>query len=195
MKDKNLSCLTKGIIRENPVLTMLLGLCPVLGVSRTAAGSLSMGLTTLLVLVCSAASVSFLKNIIPPRLRLLCFLIIISAFVSTADILISAYLPQLHKTLGIYLPLIVVNGIILNRTELFAAQNNLKSAVLDALGMGTGFTLIITVLGIFREIVGAGTLFGFRLLPDSALILLLPPGAFFALACLFIVFNRLRKVC
>lgn len=195
MKDKNLSCLTKGIIRENPVLTMLLGLCPVLGVSTTAAGSLSMGLTTLLVLVCSAASVSFLKNIIPPRLRLLCFLIIISAFVSTADILISAYLPRLHKTLGIYLPLIVVNGIILNRTELFAAQNNLKSAVLDALGMGTGFTLIITVLGIFREIAGAGTLFGFRLLPDSALILLLPPGAFFALACLFIVFNRLRKVC
>ena len=195
MKDKNLSCLTKGIIRENPVLTMLLGLCPVLGVSTTAAGSLGMGLTTLLVLVCSVASVSFLKNIIPSRFLLLCSLIIISAFVSTADILISAYLPRLHKTLGIYLPLIVVNGIILNRTELFAAQNTLKPAILDALGMGTGFTLIITVLGIFREIIGAGTLFGLRLLPDSALIFLLPPGAFFALACLFILFNRLQKVC
>lgn len=188
--------LTRGIIRENPIFVMLLGMCPTLGVTTSAANGLGMGIATLFVLILSNTAVSAVKNIIPEKVRIPCYIVIAASFVSVVDMLMAAYLPALHAKLGIFIPLIVVNCLILGRAEAFASKNNIKQSFYDAVGMGLGFTLALTLLGIIREILGAGSLFGYKFLGDDAetlLLFIMPPGAFWALAGLIIVVNKIRK--
>lgn len=188
--------LTRGIVAENPILVMMLGMCPTLGVSTSALNGVGMGLATLLVLIFSNSAISLVKNIIPPMVRIPSFIVIIASIVTVVDLLMAAYLPALHAALGIYIPLIVVNCIILGRAEAFASKNNLWQSVLDALGMGIGFTLALTVLGAIREILGNGSLFGIALLGEDVnpiLLFIMPPGAFLALAAMIVTFNRLQK--
>lgn len=188
--------LTRGIIRENPIFVMLLGMCPTLGVTTSTANGLGMGIATLFVLILSNTAVSAVKNIIPEKVRIPCYIVIAASFVSVVDMLMAAYLPALHAKLGIFIPLIVVNCLILGRAEAFASKNNIKQSFYDAVGMGLGFTLALTLLGIIREILGAGSLFGYKFLGDDAetlLLFIMPPGAFWALAGLIIVVNKIRK--
>ncbi len=189
--------LTRGIFRENPTFVMLLGMCPTLGVTTSASNGLGMGLATLFVLILSNLAISSVKNWIPAQVRIPSYIVIIASFVTVVDLLMAAYLPVLHAALGIFIPLIVVNCIILGRAEAFASQNDLLQSFYDAVGMGLGFTIGLTSLGIVREILGSGSLFGWRFLPeDSATLLLfiMPPGAFLALAGLIVLVNRLRGV-
>lgn len=188
--------LTRGIVTENPILVMMLGMCPTLGVSTSALNGIGMGLATLLVLIFSNSAISLVKNIVPPMVRIPSFIVIIASIVTVVDLLMAAYLPALHAALGIYIPLIVVNCIILGRAEAFASKNNLWQSIFDALGMGIGFTLALTTLGAIREILGNGSLFGIALLGEDVnpiLLFIMPPGAFLALAAMIVTFNRLRK--
>lgn len=188
--------LTRGIISENPILVMMLGMCPTLGVSTSAINGVGMGLSTLLVLIFSNFAISLVKNIIPPMVRIPSFIVIIASIVTVVDLLMAAYLPRLHAALGIYIPLIVVNCIILGRAEAFASKNNLWQSILDALGMGIGFTIALTVLGAIREILGNGSIFGLMVFGEDInpiLLFIMPPGAFLALAAMIVVFNHLRK--
>ena len=188
----------KGLIRENPVFVMLLGMCPALGVTSTAYNGLGMGIATLFVLLMSNVVVSLIKTQIPSKVRIPAFIVIIASFVTLVEMILEAYIPFLYEQLGIFIPLIVVNCLILGRAEAFASRNNLTSSVVDALGMGVGFTIALTALGAVREILGSGSIFEFRFVPEDAntlILFILPPGAFIALAYLAIVFNRLtRKV-
>lgn len=196
MKQKSYHNLTRGIINENPTLVMLLGMCPTLGVTTTALNGLGMGLATLLVLILSNTSISLVKNFIPSTIRIPCYITIIASFVTVVELLMTAYFPNLHAALGIYIPLIVVNCIILGRAEAFAAHNNIFQSLLDALGMGTGFTLALTALGLIREILGAGAAFGYQFISEDGypiLMFIMPPGAFLALAGLIVLFNKLRR--
>ncbi len=189
--------LTRGIIRENPAFVMLLGMCPTLGVTTSALNGLGMGIATLFVLILSNAAISAVKSFIPDRVRIPAYIVIIASFVTAIDLLMAAYLPALHAALGIYIPLIVVNCIILGRAEAFASKNNIWQSVLDAVGMGIGFTMALTLLGMLREILGSGSIFGWNFTgegADTILLFIMPPGAFLALAFLIIVFNRLREV-
>ena len=186
---------TRGIIRENPTFVMLLGMCPTLGVTTSALNGLGMGLATLFVLILSNAAISLVKNFIPDMVRIPSFIVIIASFVTVVDLLMAAYLPTLHAALGIFIPLIVVKCIILGRAEAFASKNNLFQSVLDAIGMGIGFTLGLTLLGSVREILGNGSLFGYGFLGEDAntmLLFIMPPGAFLALAGLIVTVNHLR---
>lgn len=195
MDKTSLNNLTRGIIRENPTFVMLLGMCPTLGVTTSALNGLGMGLATLFVLILSNAAISLVKNFIPDMVRLPSFIVIIASFVTVVDLLMAAYLPTLHAALGIFIPLIVVNCIILGRAEAFASKNNLFQSVLDAIGMGIGFTLGLTLLGSVREILGNGSLFGYGFLGEDAntmLLFIMPPGAFLALAGLIVTVNHLR---
>lgn len=188
--------LTRGIFRENPILVMMLGMCPTLGVSTSALNGLGMGLATLFVLILSNTAISAVKSLIPNGVRIPCFIVIIASFVTVIDMLMAAYTPQLHSALGIYIPLIVVNCIILGRAESFASKNTISQSILDAIGMGVGFTLGLTLLGAIREILGAGSLFGWSFLSEDAtpiLLFIMPPGAFLALAFMIIVSNRLKE--
>lgn len=188
--------LTRGIVTENPILVMLLGMCPTLGVTTSALNGLGMGLATLFVLIFANSAISIVKNVIPPMVRIPSFIVIIATIVTIVDLLMAAYLPTLHAALGIYIPLIVVNCIILGRAEAFASKNNLKQSVLDAVGMGVGFTWALTILGAVREVLGNGSLFDYNFIGDSiepVLLFVMPPGAFLALAGLIVVFNHLRK--
>ncbi len=188
--------LTRGIFRENPILVMMLGMCPTLGVSTSALNGLGMGLATLFVLILSNTAISAVKSLIPNGVRIPCFIVIIASFVTVIDMLMAAYTPQLHSALGIYIPLIVVNCIILGRAESFASKNTIFQSILDAIGMGVGFTLGLTLLGAIREILGAGSLFGWSFLSEDAtpiLLFIMPPGAFLALAFMIIVSNRLKE--
>ncbi len=197
MKKESYQNLTRGIIQENPALVMLLGMCPTLGVTTTALNGLGMGLATLLVLILSNSAVSIVKNFIPNTIRIPCYITIIATFVTVVELLMTAYLPNLHAALGIYIPLIVVNCIILGRAEAFAAHNNLFQSLLDALGMGLGFTLALVLLGLFREMLGAGSAFGYHFIGENGypiLMFIMPPGAFLALAGLIILFNKLRRL-
>jgi electron transport complex protein RnfE len=188
----------KGLIRENPVFVMLLGMCPTLGVTSSAFNGLGMGVATLFVLLMSNIVVSLIKSQIPNKVRIPAFIIIIASFVTVVEMVLEAYIPFLYEQLGIFIPLIVVNCLILGRAETYASKNNLKSSVVDALGMGTGFVLALTMLGATREILGNGSIFEFRFVPEDAntlILFILPPGAFIALAYLAFAFNRLtRKV-
>ena len=189
--------LTRGIFRENPILVMMLGMCPTLGVSTSALNGLGMGLATLFVLILSNTAISAVKSLIPNGVRIPCFIVIIASFVTVIDMLMAAYTPQLHSALGIYIPLIVVNCIILGRAESIASKNTIFQSILDAIGMGVGFTLGLTLLGAIREILGAGSLFGWSFLSEDAtpiLLFIMPPGAFLALAGIIIVVNKLRGV-
>ena len=197
--NKNISIenLTRGIIKENPTLVMLLGMCPTLGVSTSAENGLGMGLATLFVLILSNFGISVLKNLIPEGVRIPCYIIVIASFVTVIEMLMAAWFPVLYKSLGIYIPLIVVNCIIFGRAEAFASKNNAFQSVLDAIGMGIGFTLSLTVLGSIREILGAGSFFGISLFGEEAktiLLFIMPPGAFLALSFMIIMFNKIRGV-
>lgn len=196
MKQTSYKNLTRGIISENPTLVMLLGMCPTLGVTTTALNGLGMGLATLFVLILSNTAVSLIKNFIPATIRIPCYITIIASFVTIVELLMTAYFPSIHAALGIYIPLIVVNCIILGRAEAFAAHNNVFQSLLDALGMGIGFTLALVALGLIREILGAGAAFGYQFIGEDGypiLMFIMPPGAFLALAGLIVLFNKLRR--
>lgn len=196
MKKESYQNLTRGIIQENPTLVMLLGMCPTLGVTTTAINGLGMGLATLLVLILSNSAISLIKSFIPTTIRIPCYITIIASFVTVVELLMTAYLPNLHSALGIYIPLIVVNCIILGRAEAFASHNNLLQSLLDAIGMGIGFTLALLCLGLIREILGAGSFFGYSFIGEEGypiLLFIMPPGAFLALAGLIVLFNKLRR--
>ena len=184
----------KGIIKENPVFVMLLGMCPTLGVTSSAFNGLGMGVATLFVLLMSNIVVSLIKSQVPSKVRIPAFIVIIASFVTVVEMVLEAYIPFLYEQLGIFIPLIVVNCLILGRAEAFASKNNLTSSVVDALGMGMGFVIALPILGATREILGNGSIFEFRFVSEDAntlILFILPPGAFIALAYLAIVFNRL----
>ncbi len=186
----------KGIVKENPVFVMLLGMCPTLGVTSSAFNGLGMGVATLFVLLMSNIVVSLIKKQIPSKVRIPAFIIIIASFVTIVEMVLEAFIPFLYEQLGIFIPLIVVNCLILGRAEAFASKNNLISSVLDALGMGLGFVIALTVLGASREILGNGSLFEFKFVAENAntfILFILPPGAFIALAYLTVLFNKLTS--
>ena len=183
----------KGIIKDNPVFVMLLGMCPVLGVTSTAFNGLGMGIATLFVLLMSNIVVSLIKSQVPAKVRIPAFIIIIASFVTIVEMVLEAFIPFLYEQLGIFIPLIVVNCLILGRAEAFASKNNLLSSIIDALGMGIGFTIALVALGASRELLGSGSLFDFRFVSEDAstlILFILPPGAFIALAYLSIIFNK-----
>jgi len=186
----------KGIIKENPTFVMLLGMCPTLGVTSSAYNGLGMGVATAFVLLMSNVAVSLVKNVIPAKVRIPAFIIIIASFVTVVEMILEAFVPFLYEQLGIFIPLIVVNCIILGRAEAFASKNNVLSSAIDALGMGVGFIMALTVLGSVREILGSGSLFGLKFVSENAntfILFILPPGAFIALAYLSVVFNKLTN--
>ena len=195
MNKTSLDNLTRGIFRENPILVMLLGMCPTLGVSTSATNGLGMGLATMFVLMLSNVAISSVKKVIPDIIRIPSFIVIIASFVTILEMVMQAYLPILYSALGIYIPLIVVNCIILGRAEAFASKNTIFQSLLDAIGMGIGFTLALTILGSVREILGNGSIFGWNFMSETAnpiLLFIMPPGAFLALAGIIIVVNKLR---
>ena len=184
----------KGIIKENPVFVMLLGMCPTLGVTSSAFNGLGMGVATLFVLLMSNIVVSLIKSQIPSKVRIPAFIVIIASFVTIVEMVLEAFIPFLYEQLGIFIPLIVVNCLLLGRAESFASKNSFTASVVDALGMGMGFVIALTALGAVREILGNGSIFEFRFVSEDAntlILFILPPGAFIALAYLAIVFNRL----
>ena len=184
----------KGIIKDNPVFVMLLGMCPTLGVTSSAFNGLGMGVATLFVLLLSNIVVSLVKSQIPSKVRIPAFIIIIASFVTIVEMVLEAFIPFLYEQLGIFIPLIVVNCLILGRAEAFASKNNLISSIFDALGMGLGFIIALTVLGATREILGSGSLFEFKFVAEDAntfILFILPPGAFIALAYLAVLFNKI----
>ena len=186
--------ITNGIIKENPTFVLLLGMCPTLATTTSATNGMSMGLATMFVLICSNFVISLIKNVVPDMVRIPVFVVVIAAFVSILQMLMEAYMPSINKSFGIYIPLIVVNCIILGRAEAFACKNNPLASICDGIGMGLGFTLALTLLGSVRELIGAGTLFGVTLLPETCNVLLfvLPPGAFITLGYLIAIVNKLR---
>ncbi|NLB89646.1 MAG: electron transport complex subunit E [Clostridiales bacterium] len=189
--------LTNGIVTENPIFRLALGMCPTLAITTMAINGVSMGLATMLVLVCSNFVISLVRNIIPENVRIPAFVIIIASFVTILQMLIKAFVPILDKTLGIYIPLIVVNCIIFARAEAFAFTNPPFLSVVDGLGMGLGFTGALTLLASFREILGMGTIFGFQLLPAGVEpfgIFSLPPGGFLSLGLLMAAVNGIAKI-
>jgi electron transport complex protein RnfE len=184
----------KGIIQDNPVFVMLLGMCPTLGVTSSAFNGLGMGIATLFVLLMSNIVVSLIKSQIPSKVRIPAFIVIIASFVTIVEMVLEAFIPFLYEQLGIFIPLIVVNCLILGRAEAYASKNNLMSSIIDALGMGIGFTIALTLLGAVREILGSGSLFDFRIVSEDAstlILFILPPGAFIALAYLSVLFNKI----
>ncbi|RXI38641.1 electron transport complex subunit RsxE [Clostridium tetani] len=190
--------LYNGIIRENPTFVQVLGMCPTLAVTSSAMNGAGMGLSTTVVLIGSNVAISLLRKVIPDEIRIPAYITIIATFVTVLQFLLKAYLPELNKSLGIFIPLIVVNCIILGRAEAYASKNSIVSSLFDGLGMGLGFTLSLTVLGIIRELLGNGTVFGWRLMPQAynpALIMILAPGAFFTLGILLAILNarKLKK--
>lgn len=187
--------LANGILKENPIVVLMLGLCPALAVTTTALNGISMGFILLFVLLFTNLFVSLIRNFIPPRIKLLVYIIIIAVFVTIAEVLIKTYLPSLDHALGMYLPLILVSSIIMSRVKDYATKNKPLLSVFDAIGMGLGSTIALMVVGAIREFLGAGTLFDFRIMPDSfiaARIFILAPGAFFILAALIAIQNKIR---
>lgn len=186
----------KGFLKENPVFVLLLGMCPTLGVTTSAINGLGMGLATMAVLLGSNVVVALAKNLIPEKVRIPAFIVIIASFVTIIDLTMAAFLPPLHEQLGLFIPLIVVNCIILGRAEAFASKNTLISSVVDGLGMGLGFTFALTLLGAVREILGSGALFDLPLpflANNPILLFVMPPGAFLALGFLTAAVNSLRE--
>ena len=186
--------LNNGIIKENPTFVLLLGMCPTLATTTSAINGMSMGLATMAVLICTNFVISCIKSITPDKVRIPVFVVVIAAFVTVLQMLIKAYLPDIDKSLGIFIPLIVVNCIILGRAEAFACKNSPLASIFDGMGIGIGFTMALTLLGAIREILGAGSCFGFTMLPESTNILLfvLPPGAFISLGFLIAIMDRLN---
>ena len=184
----------KGIVRENPVFVILLGLCPTLGVTSSAINGLGMGIATLFVLVMSNSVISLVKTLIPDKVRIPSFIVIIASFVTVVQLLMAAYTPALNEQLGIFIPLIVVNCIVLGRAEAFASRNTLWASTLDGLGMGIGFTFALTLLGSIRELLGSLSIFGFKLFDaDGILVFVLAPGAFITLGFIIAVMAWIKK--
>lgn len=185
---------TKGFIKENPVFVLLLGLCPTLGVTTSAINGLGMGLATTFVLVGSNLVVSLVRNVIPDKVRIPSFIIIIASFVTVVELVMQAYMPDLFDALGLFIPLIVVNCIVLGRAEAFASKNSIGSSIIDGLGMGLGFAFALTLLGAVRELLGSGGVFGFNFLEgDLMLVFILAPGAFIVLGYLIAIINKFNK--
>jgi len=189
--------LTNGILRENPTLRLVLGTCPTLAVTTSAINGIGMGLATAVVLLGSNMAISMTRKVIPDKVRIPAFVTIIAGFVTIVQLLLKAYLPSLDKALGIYIPLIVVNCIILARAEMFASKNDVKLSIMDAIGMGIGFTLALVAIGSLRELLGNGTLFGITItaqLFDPAIIMILPPGGFLAFGIIMAILNKFTSV-
>lgn len=189
---------TKGFIKENPVFILVLGMCPTLAVTSSVKDALGMGLSATFVLLCSNIIVSLIKGIVPTKIRIPMFIVVIATFVTIVDMAMAAFMPPLHKSLGLFIPLIVVNCIILGRAEAFASKNNVFMSIMDALGMGLGFTFALVVLGAIREILGAGKFLGIPVLPQAyqdspMLVAILAPGAFITLGFILAVINLLNK--
>lgn len=192
----NLKYLSNGLIKENPTFVLVLGTCPTLAVTTAAMNGIGMGLATTFVLVFSNLFIALLKNLIPDKVRIAAFIVVIATFVTIVDLVMKAYTPDLYKSLGIFIPLIVVNCIILGRAEAFAQKNTVYHSILDGLGMGLGFTLAITIMAAIREVLGNGSLFDIRILSQEAktiLIFILPPGAFITYGYLIALMNRMKS--
>ena len=193
----NWQTFTKGFFKENPTFVLLLGMCPTLGVTTSAINGLGMGLATAFVLVLSNLAISLVANLIPDKIRIPGFIVIIAAFVTVVDMCMAAYLPSLHESLGLFIPLIVVNCIVLGRAESFASKNKALPSMLDGLGIGLGFTMALTILGAIREILGSGKFFNMTLYNENygMLVFVLAPGAFIALGYLIAFINRKPTNC
>ena len=192
--NSRLRILFNGIIAENPTFVLLLGMCPTLGTTGSATTGMSMGLATMAVLSCSNVVISLIKNLVPAKVRIPAYIVVIATFVSVLQLVMQAYLPALNAMLGIFIPLIVVNCILLGRAEAFASRHGVLDSCLDGIGIGLGFTLSLTLLGAVREFLGSGTIFGCQISPESygSLIFELAPGAFIALGLLIALFTKLR---
>lgn len=185
---------TKGLIRENPLLVLVLGTCPALATTSSAFNGMGMGLATTFVLIGSNVVIALLASLIPDKVRIPAFIVVIASFVTIVDLLMQAYVPSLYETLGIFIPLIVVNCIVLGRAEAFASKNSLLSSLVDAAGMGLGFTLALGILGALREIAGTGAILGYKFIKgDGILVFILAPGAFIVLGYMIALINKIRK--
>ena len=196
-KNNPVERLINGIVKENPTLVLMLGMCPTLAVTTSAINGAGMGLTTTAVLMFSNMIISLLRNFIPDRVRIPAYIVIIASLVTIVQFVLQAYLPELNESLGVYIPLIVVNCIILGRAESYASKNGPINSFFDGVGMGLGFTVSLTILGAFRELLGAGTIFGKVILSESfytpITIFILAPGAFFVLSCLVAIQNKVKN--
>ena len=193
--NKNVERLYNGLIKENPTFVLMLGMCPTLAVTSSAINGLGMGLSTTVVLVLSNMLISAFRKVIPDGVRMPAYIVIVASLVTVVQFIMQAYTPSLSESLGVYIPLIVVNCIILGRAEAYASKNNPIASLFDGLGMGLGFTLALSVLGIVRELLGSGSIFGYTL-PEifpRTILMILPPGAFFTLAFLMVIFNLLKN--
>ena len=193
--NNNLKILVNGLIKENPTFVLMLGMCPTLGTTSSAINGMSMGLATTFVLICSNVVISLIKNLVPDKVRIPAYIVVIAAFVTMVEMVMQAYVPALYASLGLFIPLIVVNCIVLGRAEAFAAKNSVVPSMFDGLGIGLGFTLALTLLGSIRELLGTGKIFNFAIYPESygMLLFVLAPGAFIALGFLIALVNKLRK--
>ena len=191
----NMKVLIKGIVKENPTFVLLLGMCPTLGTTSSAINGMSMGLATMFVLILSNFIISLIKNLVPDMVRIPSYIVVIASLVTILQMVMQAYVPDIYATLGLFIPLIVVNCIILGRAEAFAAKNNPVASIFDGIGIGIGFTLALTLLGAVRELLGTGAIFGVTLWGESygMLMFVLAPGAFIALGFLIAIVNKLRK--
>lgn len=184
-----------GIVNENPTFVLLLGMCPTLGTTGSAMTGMSMGLATAGVLICSNMAISAIKSVVPDRVRIPAYIVVIATFVTLLQMFMQAYLPALNESLGIFIPLIVVNCILLGRAEAYASRHSVVDSLMDGVGIGLGFTMALTLLGAVRELLGSGTVFSLRLFPETygSLVFVLAPGAFIALGFLIALINHLRK--
>ena len=190
-----INIIKNGIVKENPTFVLMLGMCPTLATTTSAINGLSMGLATMAVLICTNFVISCMKSITPDKVRIPVFIVVIAAFVTMLQMVIKAFLPDIDKALGLFIPLIVVNCIILGRAEAFACKNSPVASLFDGIGIGLGFTLALTLLGMVRELLGAGSLFGAVSLPETlnVLLFILPPGAFITLGFLIAIVNKVKK--
>ncbi|MBR7019222.1 MAG: electron transport complex subunit E [Prevotella sp.] len=190
-----ISIIKNGIVKENPTFVLMLGMCPTLATTTSASNGLAMGLATMFVLICSNVVISLIKKLTPDMVRIPVFIVVIASFVTILQMVMQAYVPAIYASLGLFIPLIVVNCVILGRAEAFAAKNGAVASLMDGIGIGLGFTFGLTLLGVCREILGAGSVFGFTLLPETynMLMFVLPPGAFITLGFLVAVINKMRS--
>ena len=189
-----LQIITKGILKENPTFALILGMCPTLGVTSSAINGMGMGVATMAVLIMSNIVISLIKNLIPAKVRIPAFIVVIASFVTIIEMLMQAYVPSLYASLGVFIPLIVVNCIILGRAEAFASKNGVLDSALDGIGIGLGFTLSLTIIGAVREILGAGSIFGYTFADGvMPLLFILAPGGFLVLGYLMVLFNKVAK--
>jgi electron transport complex protein RnfE len=191
-----LQLITKGIIKENPTFALILGMCPTIGVTSSAINGMGMGVATMVVLIMSNMAISMIKNIVPAKVRIPAFIVVIASFVTVIEMLMKAYVPALYAALGVFIPLIVVNCVILGRAEAFASKNGIFASALDGIGIGLGFTCSLTVIGMVRELLGSGAIFGMPLVEGEGLmplVFILAPGGFIVLGYLMVMFNKLAK--